>query len=585
MASPSIVIYGSGLIGTYLGTSLATSTSTPLSTVHFIGRQRFTDKVQKANGLSVTPLKKSPSDPSTTRHVDVSSLIIHSSLKALKSGVGNGPDFVVVCVKRTASEDVAKELIEVGFTADEKARQGGEWYWKDTTLITMQNGAGAGKFLKSRLGDGVDVVEGMWPFNVVEGEEGHFLQTSDGPVYVFDSEKGRLFKEVLLAAGVDCKVSDNIENVLYGKLLMNLNNAICALSGIPLKAELSQWQYRTILSKCMTEALNVYAVAGIHPVPFTAVPLWIVPYILSLPDFLFVRIAASMVAIDEKARSSMYEDINEKRDTEIAYLQEEVSRLGRQHNVPTPVCDRIVLLVREAEGKKEGIVQRTGEEILGTVSVESLHILAEGLVPSACCKEDIDEIISALLVSHYFDISKVEGILFNMLGLVEACDPERSLDTADKIEIYETARAPVRILEAEYSRTKQIMEGSDETLKGCPAVLARLGALTMKLNAARMNAARDIFERTNATGGMGTISNERQELHVDLHGLHVTEAKLMVEQFVVPVVPVVKSVIIITGRGKHARDGDAVLKKAMKEFLPKLGLAGKNGALRIESRK
>ncbi|KAJ3097354.1 hypothetical protein HDU97_004932 [Phlyctochytrium planicorne] len=365
-ASTSVVIYGAGLIGSYLGTSLATSPAAFPAEVHFIGRQRFSDKVKKANGLTVTLRTLAASAPKT-RHADPSSFRIHPNLKALKENLTKGPDFLAICVKRTSSEDVAKELEEAGFTAEERDRikeGGGEWFWENTTVITLQNGARAAGFLRDRLGETVDIIEGMWPFNVVEPEDAHFHQATVGPVYVFDSEKGRAFMKILLAAGVDCKVSSEMDNVLYGKLLMNLNNAVSALSGVPLKAELSQKQFRDVLSKCITEALNVYTAAGIHPASFTSIPVWMMPYVLGLPDFMFIRVASSMLSIDEKATSSTYEDLKAKRDTEIDFLQGEICRLGLEHNVATPVCDRVVSLIREVEKKKEGIVAYSGDQIL-----------------------------------------------------------------------------------------------------------------------------------------------------------------------------------------------------------------------------
>ncbi|KAJ3097596.1 hypothetical protein HDU97_004724 [Phlyctochytrium planicorne] len=239
----------------------------------------------------------------------------------------------------------------------------------------------------------------------------------------------------------------------------------------------------------------------------------------------------------------------------------------------------------------EGIVESMAMQLVKSKAIESLYVLAEGLMPNFRSKNDMDELISALLVSNFFQISQVEGILFNMLGLVTSDDPDKVLQTADKQEIYKNARAPVKILEAEYKQTKDILEGAARaSSEKYRLAAARIGPLTSELNAARMNAARDIFERTNASGGMGSLSNNRREISVDLHGLHVGEAKEMLQQFVLPVVPVMKSVVLITGRGKHSVGGDAVLKKAMKEYLQELGLSGKEvlgnpGALRIEVSK
>jgi DNA-nicking Smr family endonuclease len=58
-----------------------------------------------------------------------------------------------------------------------------------------------------------------------------------------------------------------------------------------------------------------------------------------------------------------------------------------------------------------------------------------------------------------------------------------------------------------------------------------------KLDLARQNAANDIFERVNSSGKMGVIlddENVESGVFVDLHGLHVNEAKLKLNELVLP---------------------------------------------------
>ncbi|KAJ3301391.1 hypothetical protein HDU76_005768 [Blyttiomyces sp. JEL0837] len=386
---PIIAILGAGLIGCYLGGSLmfpSTSSSkqyNPLESpaeVHLIGRSSLESRLKSNNGITLT----SCTDFSLTkRHIPYEHLNIHSSLKSLKES-GVRPDFIILTAKRTANLACAKEMVDVGLMEGvlegEEGMQAdlggggvhgesGEWFWARTTVVVLQNGVHGADEIKSVVGQSVDVIDGMWPFNVVEASDGHFHQGSTGPVYICESSKGKFLTEILNEAGIECKSSPDIESILYGKLLVNLNNAVSALSGVPLKAELSQKQYRTVFAKCISEALAVYTAAGIHATVFQPVPAWTLPYILNLPDFAFLRIAASMLAIDEKATSSMYEDLKNNRKTEIDYLQGEISRLGHEHNVPTPVCDRIVLMVKAEEREGRGIVQHPGDEILDALEL------------------------------------------------------------------------------------------------------------------------------------------------------------------------------------------------------------------------
>ncbi len=67
-------------------------------------------------------------------------------------------------------------------------------------------------------------------------------------------------------------------------------------------------------------------------------------------------------------------------------------------------------------------------------------------------------------------------------------------------------------------------------------LLAKVGGM---LRAARANAMRDIFEQMNSVGGMGS-ANETDSLQLDLHGLHVEEAKSILQEFVFPILPALK---------------------------------------------
>ena len=78
-------------------------------------------------------------------------------------------------------------------------------------------------------------------------------------------------------------------------------------------------------------------------------------WVLAVPNGVFKLIAGRVVAIDPHARSSMWDDLEAKRSTEIDFIQGEIvalaSRLGRQ----APVNARLVGLVKDAErgGKRD----------------------------------------------------------------------------------------------------------------------------------------------------------------------------------------------------------------------------------------
>jgi 2-dehydropantoate 2-reductase len=68
-----------------------------------------------------------------------------------------------------------------------------------------------------------------------------------------------------------------------------------------------------------------------------------------MPDAWFRRIASRLLAIDPVARSSMWEDLQRGRPTEVDAINGEVLRIATHHQVPAPVNMRLVALIHEAE--------------------------------------------------------------------------------------------------------------------------------------------------------------------------------------------------------------------------------------------
>ena len=191
-------------------------------------------------------------------------------------------------------------------------------------------------------------------------------------------------------------------------------------------------------------------------------------------------------------------------------------------------------------------------------------------------KDEYEELIVSLLVGKFeFDVSKVENALFNMVGLVDR-EPNEKLNYEQKQEYYELARAPVMKLQEEYSNMRQnLLLINDTDSVEWKTKKKELQELQKKLNAARKNAASDIFERMNSGGNMGAIieeenGQEQSLVHIDMHGLHIKEAKERINEFVIPILPALKKLIVITGHGAHNQSGSSVLKEGVKQYFNEL---------------
>src|SRR5438132_10101201 len=200
----------------------------------------------------------------------------------------------------------------------------------DVVVVSLQNGVGNAAVLRDRL-PGRRVLGGMVPFNVIALGNGRFHRATSGDIVIAQDE-GRL-AEKLSVAGLRLRATDNIAGVQWGKLVLNLNNALNALSGLPVRAQLAQRPWRMVMADQWAEALTVLRAADIRIVSATPVPASWSPVLLRLPDGLFRAILGHTMTIDASARSSMSDDLLRGRRTEIDYLQGVIVDLAHQHGI------------------------------------------------------------------------------------------------------------------------------------------------------------------------------------------------------------------------------------------------------------
>ena len=155
--------------------------------------------------------------------------------------------------------------------------------------------------------------------------------------------------EQLGAIGFPCQLHTDMQPVIYGKLLLNLNNALNAVADQPIKTQLENRKLRRVYAAAQREWLAVAAAEGVELVQFTAVKPSLMPAILSLPNWIFLRLAKAMLDIDPLARSSMWEDIQLGRKTEIEFLNQAVVNRAESLGIEVPVNRKISALIHSLE--------------------------------------------------------------------------------------------------------------------------------------------------------------------------------------------------------------------------------------------
>jgi len=205
----------------------------------------------------------------------------------------------------------------------------------------------------------------MVPFNVLHRGGGAFHQGSEGHLAAADHPALRAALPWFAQAGLPLELHPEMSAVQWAKLLLNLNNPVNALSNVPLKEELSQRAYRRCLALLIDEAIALLDAAGVTLARLTPLPPHWIPAMLSLPDWIFRRAANKMLEIDPLARSSMWEDLEAGRTTEVDWLNGEVLRLAQRLGRKAPVSEKMIALVRDAE--RGGRRQWRGEELLAAL--------------------------------------------------------------------------------------------------------------------------------------------------------------------------------------------------------------------------
>ena len=331
MAPTRICIYGAGSIGCYGGGRLAAAGAD----VSFVGRERLAKEIRE-HGLHLTD------------YLGADLRVPAASVRfATDPSAAAGADFVLVTVKSAGTAEAGAQLARV--------------LAPSAIVASFQNGLRNAQVLRGQL-PGRTVLTGMVQFNVVNRGHGAFHHGSEGGLEIEAHAALAPFLPAFEKAGLPLKQCEDMAAVQWGKLLLNLNNAINALAGVPLKEELSQRAYRRCLALAQQEALDLMDAAGIRPAQLTALKPHLIPKLIAVPDVVFRVMASRMLAIDPLARSSMWEDLEARRAPEVDWLNGEVVRLAQRLGREAPVNARLVALVHDAE--KGGRRDWSGEELL-----------------------------------------------------------------------------------------------------------------------------------------------------------------------------------------------------------------------------
>lgn len=332
----SITIAGAGSVGCYVGGCLALAGRE----VTLLGRPDLMHAIA-VNGLRITDRDGrddalSPGRITTT--TDPATAFARTSL-------------ILVTVKSAATTEMANLI--------RRHTPSGE------TVVSLQNGTANSAALTAVLGTTARVVAGMVPFNVLQirdaGDLPHMHRGTSGRIHIAAGKPN--LSGILSVPGAPVTSHRDMTSVAWGKLIMNLNNALNALSGVPLQQQLDDRRWRLILAAQAEEALTALKASGMSAARIDRTNPNLMPLGLRLPNVLFKLAALSMPTIDPQARSSMWDDLQRHRPTEIDYLQGAVIELAVKAGTHARVNRRVRDLIRAAEAAGNGAPGLTPDDV------------------------------------------------------------------------------------------------------------------------------------------------------------------------------------------------------------------------------
>lgn len=299
------LVFGAGALGSLVGGLLSQSHDTVL-----VGRRAHVEAIRR-NGLRITGRTEAVVRPTAVERVEGT----------------EDPDVVLVTVKAYDTSDAAEALRP---------------FWETATFLSLQNGLGNEEALAARV---ARVLGGVTTHGVTFVEPGTVRHagvgaTHVGPFQGLATADARRVAAAFDEGGMECRVTEDIQRELWLKALVNACiNPVTALlrapNGVLRKAE----ALRTIVEAVVAEGV---AAASLHGIDLGA-------------ETVRDRVATVVEATAEN-RSSMLQDLERGRRTEIEAINGAIVRRAEAMGGSAPVNRLLTLLVQAAEetSRREG---------------------------------------------------------------------------------------------------------------------------------------------------------------------------------------------------------------------------------------
>lgn len=209
---------------------------------------------------------------------------------------------------------------------------------EETIIFPLQNGVCSFERFSTELSNNT-VLEGFaqGPNTQILGGSS-FVYQKAGMFHVGSSDidkrpKANYVYDLLISAGVEAYYDDNIQYQVWKKLMLNVaGNAITALTDIDYCMFKKSAETQDLCRKAMREFITVAQQKGI-----------------SLTEKDIDDVMEYYLSFKVSKKTSMLEDVTNKRMTENMYIAGYISQLAKKLDIPTPHIDTLFMLIKIKE--------------------------------------------------------------------------------------------------------------------------------------------------------------------------------------------------------------------------------------------
>ena len=304
-----VVVLGAGSLGSLVGGLLASTGAD----VTLLGRESEHVEAVRENGLRLVR----PDGEGTDLLVDVQT--------ATDTAVADDADLLVVCVKSYDTDGAMRSVTP---------------YLDKTDVLTLQNGLGNAETIAAHI-PRERVIAGTTTHGAVVESPGVVRHagrgdTTLGRYFTPNDDRVRDAARLLTDAGVETTVTDDPEAAVWTKVLVNAGiNAATALARVSNGALVEYEPGERLLERAVREGTRIAQAEGVD-----------------LPENCVERTRA-VAERTATNRSSMRQDVEAGKRTEIEALNGALARRADDHGVDAPVNKTLTDLVRLTEQRFE----------------------------------------------------------------------------------------------------------------------------------------------------------------------------------------------------------------------------------------